>query len=87
MTILALAASALLAAPAAQDEGFKPLTVDQVQALIDKHDVDVFDNNDQDHYAKSHVPGAKWVQFNAVKESDLPKDHSRKLVFYCANER
>jgi len=25
------------------------------------------------------------VQFNAVKESDLPKDKSRKLIFYCAN--
>ena len=69
----------------AKDEGFGELTVDQVAELIAKKDVDVFDNNAQDVYQKGHVPTAKWVAFNEVKESDLPKDKSRKLVFYCAN--
>jgi rhodanese-related sulfurtransferase len=57
-----------------------------VQAMIDKKDVDVFDNNGKDRYLKSHVPTATWVQFNEVKENDLPRDKSRNLVFYCANE-
>lgn len=85
-----LAAAVLLLAGAARadavkDEGFGDLTVDQVADLIAKKDVDVFDNNGKDVYEKGHVPSAKWVAFNAVKESDLPKDKSRKLVFYCAN--
>jgi hypothetical protein len=80
----------LLAAGAARasggkEEGYSDLGVDQVAELIAKKDVEVFDNNGKDVYAKGHVPTAKWVAFNSVKESDLPKDKSRKLVFYCAN--
>ena len=85
-----LAAGILLAAcharaDATKPEGFGELTLDQVADLVAKHDADVFDNNDQKTYAKGHVPSAKWVSFKDVKESDLPKDHARKLVFYCAN--
>ena len=85
-----LAALVLLLAGTARassgnEEGFSDLTIDKVAELIAKKDVDVFDNNSKEVYAKSHVPTARWVAFNAVKESDLPKDKSRKLVFYCAN--
>jgi hypothetical protein len=87
-----LIASFLLAATSvkaaenkAKHEGFSELTLDQVEALIQKKDADIFDNNGEDVYQKGHVPTAKWVAFNNVKASDLPKDHSRKLVFYCAN--
>ena len=85
-----LAAAVLLFAGAARadtakDEGFGDLTVDQVADLIARKDVDVFDNNNKDVFDKGHVPTAKWVAFNEVKESDLPKDKLRKLVFYCAN--
>jgi hypothetical protein len=84
-----LAAVLLLAgaarADATKDEGFGDLTIDQVADLIAKKDVDVFDNNGKDVYEKGHVPTARWVAFSAVKESDLPKDKSRNLVFYCAN--
>src|SRR6266478_9833925 len=81
--LLLLASSAR--ADAAKDEGYTDLTVEQVSGLIAKKEADVFDNNPQDLYAKGHVPTAKWVSFRDVKESDLPKDKSRKLVFYCAN--
>ena len=67
-------------------EPFGSLTVDEVASLIAKREVTVFDNNDADRYKQSHLPGAKWVDFKDVKKSDLPQDHSRKLVFYCANE-
>jgi hypothetical protein len=85
-----LAFAVLLAAGTARasggkQEGFSDLTIDQVADLIAKKDADIFDNNGKDVYAKGHLPTAKWVAFNAVKESDLPKDKSRKLVFYCAN--
>src|SRR5204862_6601676 len=69
----------------AKEEGFSDLTIDQVSDLIAKKDADIFDNNNKDVYAKGHVPTAKWVSFKDVKESDLPRDKSRKLVFYCAN--
>ena len=87
-TLLVAAGVALFALSARADtksEGFGDLTVDQVSDLIAKHEADVFDNNGQDDWQQGHVPSAKWVQFNGVKESDLPKDHGRKLVFYCAN--
>jgi rhodanese-related sulfurtransferase len=88
MTLVAAAVLLLAsAAPAsaAKNEGYSDLTIDQVADLIAKKDADIFDNNKKEDYAKSHLPTAKWVAFNAVKESDLPKDKSRKLVFYCAN--
>jgi len=72
-------------ADSGKEEGFSDLTIDQVADLIARKDADLFDNNGKDVYAKGHVPTAKWVDFKAVKESDLPKDKSRKLVFYCAN--
>jgi rhodanese-related sulfurtransferase len=68
-----------------KEEGFSDLTIDEVADLIATKDADVFDNNAKDVYQKGHVPAAKWVAFDAVKESDLPKDKSRKLIFYCAN--
>jgi rhodanese-like protein len=69
----------------AKDEGFGELTPDQVSSLIASKGADIFDNNDQSEWKEAHVPTAKWVKFNDVKESDLPKDHSRTLVFYCHN--
>jgi Rhodanese-like domain len=69
----------------AKEEGFSDLTVEQVSDLIAKKEADVFDNNSKEVYAKGHVPTAKWVSFKDVKESDLPQDKSRKVVFYCAN--
>jgi rhodanese-related sulfurtransferase len=85
-----LAAVVLLLAGTARagsgkEDGFSDLSIDQVADLIAKKDADIFDNNPKDMYAKGHVPTAKWVDFKAVKASDLPSDKSRKLVFYCAN--
>jgi hypothetical protein len=67
-------------------EGFGELTVDQVDQLIQTKAADVYDNNGQDDWKSAHVPTAKWVKFNDVKESDLPQDKARQLVFYCHDE-
>jgi len=83
---LGIASLALPArADAAKHEGFSELTIDQVAELIAKKDADIFDNNDLKEWQEGHVPTAKWVSFKDVKASDLPKDHARKLVFYCHN--
>jgi len=89
LLLCGLAAVALLplAARAEDHESFGKLTVNQVSDLIDQHAVSVFDNNPLDRYKQSHLPTAKWVDFKAVKASDLPSDKEAKLVFYCASEK
>ncbi len=64
------------------------MTPDEVDARLAKNDGSfyVFDNNNKKVFDEGHVPGAKWLDFAAVKESDLPSDKSATLVFYCANE-
>lgn len=85
---LALAACLFLPAGARADakaEGFSELSIDEVAALVKAHEADLYDNNGKDDWKAGHVPGAKWVAFNDVKPEDLPKDHARRLVFYCFN--
>jgi hypothetical protein len=72
-------------AAAPEREGFGELSADQVEQLIKKKEAQVFDNNSEERYQRSHLPGATWLKFNEVKASDLPKDLERTLVFYCAN--
>jgi rhodanese-related sulfurtransferase len=87
-TILIAAGIALLAGAARADtksKGFGELTPDQVSALIASKGADIYDNNDQSEWKEGHLPTAKWVKFNDVKEGDLPKEKTRKLVFYCHN--
>ncbi|HEY3815966.1 MAG TPA: rhodanese-like domain-containing protein [Polyangiaceae bacterium] len=64
------------------------LTVDEVAARIAANDgkTFVYDNNPRDRYAKSHVPGAHWLDYDRVTAADLPADKGATLVFYCASE-
>lgn len=64
------------------------LTVDEVAARVAANDSKTFiyDNNPRDRYAKSHVPGAHWLDYDKVTASDLPADKGATLVFYCASE-
>ena len=82
---LALLACTARASEAKHDEKFGSLTVDQVSDLVAKKQADVFDNNNEDRFKKSHVPGAKLLSIVDIKAKDLPADLDRKLVFYCAN--
>ena len=66
----------------------KALTVDQVAARVAANDgkTFIYDNNPKDRFAKSHVPGAKWLDYDNVTAADLPADKTATLVFYCASE-
>ncbi|GAC1351228.1 MAG: hypothetical protein NVSMB1_02230 [Polyangiales bacterium] len=66
----------------------KSLTVDEVEGRIAAKDghTFVFDNNSRERFDEGHLPTAKWVAFDAVDETVLPKDKSAVLIFYCANE-
>jgi hypothetical protein len=66
----------------------KELTVDQVAARIALNDGQtvLYDCNGEDRFDKGHVPGARWVQYDAVTAADLPAEKGTMLVFYCASE-
>jgi hypothetical protein len=79
-------ATALFAAKArACDETaaqtFGQLTVQEVSALLARGAAAVFDANGRDEWARRHVPGAKWVDFSALAERDLPASKERVGVF------
>ena len=86
LTLLALTACQKAASGPAPE--LKPLTVDEVETRINAHDgkTFVFDNNDKDRYSKGHLPGARWVDEDAVTAAVLPPDKGVTLIFYCANE-
>jgi hypothetical protein len=70
---------------------FGELTIDELTAHLDQAKAGtlklaVFDNNQHERFAKSHIPGARWVDFANVKATDLPADKDTELVFYCSNE-
>jgi hypothetical protein len=66
----------------------KALSVDEVAARVTAHDgkTFIYDNNPKDRFTKSHVPGAKWLDYDNVTAADLPADKTATLVFYCASE-
>jgi hypothetical protein len=91
LSLLAVLAVALLgcsrsAVPASGE--LKSLTVDEVAARVAANDgkTFIFDNNPKDRYDRSHVPGAKWMDYENVTAADLPADKGAMLVFYCASE-
>lgn len=63
------------------------LTVTEVAAMLERNEtVFVFDANGQEGYLEGHIPGAQWIQYDAVTAAKLPKSKDAKLVFYCYND-
>lgn len=61
-------------------------SVAEVAAMLKRKDaVYVFDANNRESYLKGHVPGARWVQYDAITAADLPASKDAKLIFYCFN--
>jgi hypothetical protein len=85
---LGLAALAACSRASAPGSELHALTVDEVAARIAANDgkTFIYDNNPQDRFAKSHVPGAKWLEYDRITAADLPADRGATLVFYCASE-
>jgi hypothetical protein len=80
--LMLLPGLALAEAPPA----FGSLTPQEVAAKLKQKNVYVFDNNPEERWKQSHVPGAKWLHPNEFKPEQLPTDKSATLIFYCANE-
>jgi rhodanese-related sulfurtransferase len=74
-----------------EKELFGRMTMEELDAKVKaakagQLELAIFDNNDRGRYERGHIPGAKWVKFDAVKAADLPASKDAVLVFYCANE-
>jgi rhodanese-related sulfurtransferase len=59
----------------------------EVQARSLKSEITVIDANPVDIFSKHHVAGAKRVEYDQLKATDLPADKAAPIVFYCMNER
>jgi rhodanese-related sulfurtransferase len=77
---------ALAAATSVMSHPASVLSLSEVRALMDgKEAVYIYDANDRESYLKGHIPGARWVQYNAVTAEELPLAKNAKLIFYCYN--
>ncbi len=68
---------------------FSQIGVEEVAAALvaQPERIAVFDANSRETYDEHHVPGAVWVDYDAVTAEQLPQDRETQLVFYCANEQ
>ena len=60
----------------------------ELKAKIDRKDLFVLvDALPEDHYRQGHLPGAKNVPYNKVKElaPSLPSDKNADIVVYCGS--
>lgn len=64
------------------------LSIDEVEARLAKNDGNffVYDCNQRSMFDAGHVPGAKFLDYKNLKESDLTPNKDATLVFYCSNE-
>jgi rhodanese-related sulfurtransferase len=79
-------AVASLAANAWASEPFQSATMDQVEKWITAKDTVVYDVNDDEVYAKNHLPGSRFLSGKAWTKT-LPEAKGTRLVFYCSNPR
>jgi hypothetical protein len=72
------------AEPSAAD--LKRLTVDQVAGKLRTPKTFIFDNNSKESWAAGHVPGAQWLDDEAVTAAALGPDKAATMIFYCHDE-
>lgn len=88
---LLMLSAAVVACPACDEPTPKhevaTLTPTEVHTRMLAKELTVLDANPAGIYVKHHVPGARRVEYNDVSISDLPKDKTVPVVFYCMNER
>jgi len=65
--------------------GIAELTPQQVYKEAKSGMVVILDVNPEGFYKKHHVPESKNVNFYNLAEA-LPKDKSKRLIFYCMSE-
>jgi rhodanese-related sulfurtransferase len=78
--------SATQGSPSAE---LRSMSIQEVAELVRARDgrTVVFDANPRKMYETRHVPGARWVAYDAVTTEILPADRSATVVFYCASSQ
>ncbi|HEY6924787.1 MAG TPA: rhodanese-like domain-containing protein [Steroidobacteraceae bacterium] len=65
--------------------GLKTISPRDLQRLVLERQVTTFDVNSPQSWANAHVPGACNIDPLQYEESELPRDKSSAVVFYCSN--
>jgi rhodanese-related sulfurtransferase len=79
---------ALAAATTVNAHPASVLSLSEVRALMDRKEAAyIYDASDRESYLKGHIPGARWVQYNALTAAELPPTKDAKLIFYCYNSQ
>lgn len=60
------------------------LTMAQVESLLGKLGIFIYDVNTPELWEQGHLPGAIYINKPNIKRF-LPRDKNATLVFYCAN--
>ena len=65
------------------------LTIEEVEELLRRGNAKtfLFDANPRDLYLQRHLPGARWIRYDAVTADLLPADRQATLVFYCTGPK
>ncbi|TAK28437.1 MAG: rhodanese-like domain-containing protein [Myxococcaceae bacterium] len=74
-------------AAASTEAELRPVTVAELAGLIERGGVTVIDNNSRDTFERGHIPGARWIAYDAITAAALPTDRAARVVFYCHNEQ
>lgn len=63
------------------------VSLEEVAQLVRSggHETVIYDANPRELYQERHVPGARWIHYDALAASELPANKSFQLIFYCAN--
>ncbi len=86
--VLALLATAFVAAAVYAGNSFPEISVADVNTLVGSKSAVIIDVNGTDSYNAGHVPGA--LNYDAIKDklaANLPKDKDATIVAYCANPK
>jgi hypothetical protein len=88
--LLALLVAALAlsprGAPAGDGEPFGLMAMGEVERLMARREVAVFDANVPEIWARNHLPGAVHIVGRDLATL-LPADRTARLVFYCTSPK
>ena len=82
----ALAAAAGVACASPGKEPFGLMPMDEVERLLARKEIAVFDANVPEIWERSHLPGAVSVVGRDLAQV-LPADRNAKVVFYCTGPK
>lgn len=62
---------------------YKTITKEELQKMLDKKDVVIFDVRSYASYLDRHIKGAKSLPTNVIDEETKSLDKSKTIIVYC----